>query len=116
MSEREIFCFRCGTTALLALTGNRDGLDLPKLSCPGGWRFERSFNLNLAKSSPKQELAQATVQAIDAHGFYLVHTAFHVLPIEILPPVHNCPPLQPDDNLELNHRKTVRKQPQSRRA
>ena len=74
-----IYVFRCGTTALYALTSDRTGRNLPTLGCQTDWQFERSMTLTLG--GLKDELTKATMAAITKLGFYLTHSAIHGLPI-----------------------------------
>jgi hypothetical protein len=80
-NSQKIYVFRCGTTALYALTADRTGLNLPTQACQAGWRFEQSIKLRLDNSSLEQELTKATLAAIAKHGFYLTHAAIHGLPV-----------------------------------
>lgn len=72
---KKIYAFRCGTTALYALTADSTGRNLPTPACQAAWRFERSITLHLNDSSLKHELANATLAAVEKHGFYLTHAA-----------------------------------------
>ena len=79
-NSKKIYAFRCGTSALYALTADSTGRNLPTHPCPAGWQFECSITLHLGDSSQKHELANATLAAIAKHGFYLTHTAAEVPP------------------------------------
>jgi hypothetical protein len=79
--SQTIYVFRCGKSALYALTTDSTGQILPSLSPPAAWQFERSITLRLDKSSAKHELIKATLDAIAKHGFYLTHAAIHALPV-----------------------------------
>ena len=78
---QKIYLFRCGATALYALTADNAGRNLPTQSCKEEWRFERSISLHLDNSVLKHELTKATLAAIAKHGFYLTHAAIHALPV-----------------------------------
>ena len=78
---REIYIFRCGATALYALTTDKTGRNLPSKACSAGWQFEAPVTLRCDESSPKYELTKATLAAIAKHGFCLTHAAIHPLPI-----------------------------------
>lgn len=77
-NSKKIYAFRCGTSALYALTADSTGQNLPTQPCQVGWRFDRCITLNLGDSSQKHELANATLAAIAKHGFYLTHAAAQV--------------------------------------
>jgi len=47
------------------------------------------MTLRLDNSSPKYELAEATLAAIVKHGFYLTHAAVHALPVETVGSHHD---------------------------
>src|SRR5690348_14724513 len=82
----KIYVFRCGTTALLALTANREGQNLPREICgPIGWIFEKSVTVPPEKSVDFNESTRATMAAIAKHGFYLTHAAIHSLPLDHSP-------------------------------
>jgi hypothetical protein len=84
--SRTIHVFRCGTSALFALTADRTGRILPLQVCgPAGWHFERSLLLQLGKEERRHELTKATLAAIAKHGFYLTHAAIHTMPIDDAP-------------------------------
>jgi hypothetical protein len=80
-TSQKIYVFRCGASALYALTADIAGPNLPLPACPAGWRFKQSVTLRLDKSSPNHELIEATRAAIAKHGFYLTHAAVHGLPV-----------------------------------
>ena len=75
--------FRCGATALFALTANSTGRNLPTQACQAGWRLEQTLTLRLDKKLPNYELIEATLAAIQKHGFYLTHSAIHGFPVAI---------------------------------
>jgi hypothetical protein len=78
-----IHVFRCGTSGLYALTGDRSGTILPTGGCcPAGWQFERSIVLPPQNQFPKYELVRATLSAIAKQGYYLSHAAIGGLPLE----------------------------------
>ena len=81
-NSKKIYVFRCGATALYALTADSTGLTLPSNACRAGWQFEQSITVRLDKSSPKHELIRATLDAIAKHGFYLTHAAIQALPVD----------------------------------
>jgi hypothetical protein len=78
---REIYIFRCGATALYALTTDKTGGNLPSKACSAEWQFQARMTLRCDESSPKYELTKATLAAIAKHGFCLTHAAIHPLPI-----------------------------------
>ena len=78
-----IHVFRCGSSGLYALTGDRSGAILPSAACcPADWRFERSIVLP-QKQILKSELVTATLSAIAKQGYYLSHAAIGGLPLEL---------------------------------
>jgi hypothetical protein len=81
LNSQRIYLFRCGTTALYALTDDSTGRNLPTHACQAGWRFERSVTLRSDKNSPKHELNKATLAAIAKHGFYMIHAAIQAFPV-----------------------------------
>jgi hypothetical protein len=79
--HNEIYVFRCGTSALFALTTDRSGCTLPTSICEqSGWQFERVVRLR--ESNRYYEYASATLAAIAKNGFHLVHSAIHPLPMD----------------------------------
>ena len=82
-NSKKIYVFRYGATELRALTADGTGRALPSQTFPAGWCLERSVTVRLGKKAPKRELTKATLAAIAAHGFYLMHTAIHTLPITL---------------------------------
>jgi hypothetical protein len=81
LNSKKIYVFRCGATALYALTADSTGRSLPTQACQAGWRFEQSIMLRLDKNSPNYELNIVTLAAIAKHGFYLTHAAIHAVPV-----------------------------------
>jgi hypothetical protein len=80
---KTIYIFRCGTTAIFALTADRMGRNLPLQVCgPAGWHFERSVTLQSDKDKRRRESTRATLAAIAKHGFHLTHAAIHAMPID----------------------------------
>jgi hypothetical protein len=78
-----IYVFRCGVTALYALTADRTGQRLPSQICgEADWHFERAVTLQSRSDSAERESTKATLDAIAKHGFYLIHAAIHNLPGE----------------------------------
>ena len=80
-TSKTIYVFRCGATALYALTVDSTGQNLPSIGHTGAWRFEQSLKLGLDDGAPKQELIKATLAAIATHGFHLMQTAIDALPL-----------------------------------
>jgi hypothetical protein len=80
-NSHKIFVFRCGASALYALTADSTGRNLPSAACPAGWRFEQSITLHFDNSSSNHELMEVTRAAIAKHGFYLTHAAIQGLPV-----------------------------------
>jgi hypothetical protein len=78
-SSRKIYVFRYGTTALHALTSDGAGRSLPPQSDPAGWQLDQSVTLRRDKDAPNYELINATLAAINKHGFILTHAAIHPL-------------------------------------
>ena len=82
LRSKTIYVFRCGTTALFALTADRTGQSLPSQICgQAGWTFEGSVTLQPEKDERFRESMRATMAAIAKHGLYLTHSAIHTLPI-----------------------------------
>jgi len=85
---KTIYIFRCGSTALFALTADRTGRNLPLQVCgPAGWHFERSETSQSDKDERRRESTRATLAAIAKHGFYLTHAAIHAMPFGYAPSV-----------------------------
>lgn len=81
--SKTVYVFRCGSTALFALTTDRSGQNLPsQIAGPAGWHFERSIAFQLDKSRRRQESIRATLAAIAKHGFYLTHPTISTTAIE----------------------------------
>jgi hypothetical protein len=65
-----IYVFRCGESGLYALTADPTGEILPSQIYPQvSWHLERRVTLERDKSSAKQELINATLDAINKRGF-----------------------------------------------
>lgn len=80
-----VYIFRCGATALYALTSDRTGQVLPSnLAGAEGWTLERSVTLRLERADRRYESVRATLAAIGKHGFYLIHAAIYSTPIDEL--------------------------------
>jgi len=81
--SKTIYIFRCGTTALLALTTDRTGRVLPRqFAGDAGWNFERSVTLQAEEGDRRYEAIRATLAAVTTHGFYLTHAAMHSTPVD----------------------------------
>jgi hypothetical protein len=75
-----IYVFRCGESGLYALTADRTGQILPSQIYPKvRWRFERRLTLRRDKNSARQEIINATLDAIRKRGFYLTDAAIAFL-------------------------------------
>ena len=80
-----VHVFRCGATALFALTTDPTGQILPsQIGSPVTWQFERSVTLQLDNSNQRRDSIRATLAAIARHGFYLTHAAIHATSVEEL--------------------------------
>jgi hypothetical protein len=83
--SKTIYVFRCGTTALFALTADRTGQILPSQICgSAGWHLERSVTFRSDRDEGQRESIRATLAAIAKRGFYLTHAAIHTLPIDYI--------------------------------
>jgi hypothetical protein len=73
---KPIYIFRCGETGLYAFTADSKGRILPSRLYPRvQWRLQRRILLRLDRNSPQVKILLTVVDAIEMHGFHLVHAS-----------------------------------------
>jgi len=73
---KPIYIFRCGETGLYAFTADSKGRILPSRLYPRvHWRLHRRILLRLDRNSPQAKILLTVFDAIEMHGFHLVHAS-----------------------------------------
>jgi hypothetical protein len=73
---KPIYIFRCGETGLYAFTADSKGRILPSRLYPRiYWRLQRRILLRLDRNSPQAKILLTVFDAIEMHGFHLVHAS-----------------------------------------
>ena len=76
LPTKPIYIFRCGETGLYAFTADSKGRILPSRLYPRvRWRLQRRILLRLDRNSPQVKILLTVVDAIEMHGFHLVHAS-----------------------------------------